>query len=250
MYAKLHADAGSGRALLYVPGIDATGNLLLGTAERLEREYRLLRFAYDAGGEEDTYAGLAASILNVAHGAGVERCLVLAESFGVAVALRLALDHPELVAGLALVNGFAHYKRRAALAWSRASAPLVPTWAFQLGRRWIATEELFGKDVDEDTLRRFHELPPSAGFDKAYIRRMDMIASIDLRPELPELQQPVALFASTDDNVVHSVSEAEEMASLLPDAELERLEGSGHIVLPLPTQPWVDRIAALEARAF
>lgn len=250
MLAKLHADEGSGRPLLYVPGIDATGELLLGTSERLATAFRLLRLEYVAGEESDSYGGLAASIAEVVRSAGVERCIVLAESFGVAVALRLALDHPQLVAGLALVNGFAHYKRRAALAWSRVSAPLVPTWAFHLGRRWFAPNELFGKDVDEDTLRRFHELPPSDGFDRAYSRRMAMIAALDLRPELPRVAQPVDLYASTDDHVVESYAEAEEMAALLPNAQLHRLEGAGHVVLPLPGQPWVERLRGLETRAF
>ncbi|MCA8980668.1 MAG: alpha/beta fold hydrolase [Planctomycetes bacterium] len=250
MLAHIHADRGTGRAVVYVPGIDATGELMLGTSERIESEFRLLRLAYTADVEDDSYVDLAASIARAVREAGVVRALVLGESFGVAVALRTALDHPDLVAGLALVNGFAHYRRRAALAWSRFSAPLVPTWAFQLGRSWFAAGKLFAKDVDEDTLRRFHELPPSEGFDQAYMRRMAMIASLDLRPELHRIAQPVSLFASTDDHVVASLEEAREMAALLPNAELHVLEGAGHVVLPMPDEPWVDRLRELEARAF
>lgn len=250
MLAHIHADRGSGRPVVYVPGIDATGELLLGTCERIEDEFRLLRLAYTAGAEDDSYAGLASSIAHALHDAGIEHTLILAESFGVAVALRTALDHPGLVAGLALVNGFAHYKRRAALAWSRFSAPLVPAWAFELGRGWFAAGRLFGKHVDEDTLRRFHELPPSDGFDRAYLRRMAMIAALDLRPELYRVTQPVTLFASTDDQVVASLEEAREMAALLPNAELRVLEGAGHVVLPCPDEPWVERLRELEARAY
>lgn len=250
MLAHIHADQGFGRPVVYVPGIDATGELLLGTCERIAAEYRLLRIAYTAGAEDDSYTGLASSIVNALHDAGVDRALVLAESFGVAVALRTALDHHDLVAGLALVNGFAHYKRRAALAWSRFSAPLVPAWAFQLGRSWFAAGKLFAKDVDEDTLRRFHELPPSDGFDRAYLRRMAMIAALDLRPELHRITQPVTLFASTEDRVVASLEEAREMAELLPNAELRVLEGAGHVVLPCPEEPWVERLRELEARAL
>ena len=102
----------------------------------------------------------------------------------------------------------------------------------------------------QDTLRRFHELPPSEGFDQAYMRRMAMIASLDLRPELHRIAQPVSLFASTDDHVVASLEEAREMAALLPNAELHVLEGAGHVVLPMPDEPWVDRLRELEARAF
>lgn len=250
MRARLHGDAGEGTALIYVPGIDATGELMLGTTARLEEHFRLLRLEYVDDDETDTYAEIAASIAEIARMRHVDRCLLLSESFGGAVALRTALDHPDLVAGVAVVNGFAHFGRRAALAWSRFSAPLVPAWAFHLGRRWFAPARLFGGEVDDDTLRRFHELPPSAGFDRGYMRRMKMIAEVDLRAELPSLTQPVALFASTEDQVVDAVREAREMERRLPDATLEVLEGEGHVVLPLPDEPWVERMRALEARAF
>jgi len=250
MLAKLHADDGTGRALVYVPGIDATGELLLGTCARLAAEFRLLRLEYHAAEEGDSYVSLAASVAGVIRDAGVERCLLLGESFGSAVALRTALDYPDLVAGVAIVNGFAHFRRRAALAWSRFSSPLVPDWAYRFGRRHFAPAGLFAKDVDDGTLRRFQELPGGGGFDAAYMRRMSMIAELDLRPDLPKLTQPVALFASTGDQVVASQAEAEEMAALLPDAELELLEGEGHVVLPLPDEPWVRRMRDLESRAF
>lgn len=250
MRARLHGDAGEGTALIYVPGIDATGELLLGTCERLEQHFRLLRLEYVDDDDVDTYAEIADSIAEIARKRHVDRCLLLAESFGGAVALRTALDHPGLVAGVAVVNGFAHFGRRAALAWSRFSAPLVPSWAFRVGRRWFAPGRLFGGEVDDDTLRRFHELPPGDGFDRGYMRRMKMIAGLDLRSELPALSRPVALYASTNDQVVDAVREAREMQGLLPDATLQVLEGEGHVVLPLPTEPWVDRMHELEARAF
>lgn len=250
MLAQLHADEGSGTPLLYVPGIDGTGELLLGTSERLAREFRLLRFRYTADAEDDSYEALAASIAQLTRDAGIDRCLVLAESFGVAVGLRLALDHPQLVRGIALVNGFAHFGRRVSLAWSRMSAPLVPAWAFRLGRRWFAARELFGKDIDDETLQRFCSLPMSNGFDRAYQRRMSMIASLDLRPELSRVLQPAQLYASTDDHIVASRTAAEVMAALLPNASLQILEDAGHVVLPLPDEPWPERIHELALRAF
>lgn len=250
MRALLHSDRGEGRPVVYVPGVDGTGELLLGTRERLRDAFRLLCLAYAAGDEPDTYEHLAATVAEVVRGAGVERCLLLSESFGGAVALRTALDHTDLVAGVAVVNGFAHYSRRAALWWSRLAMPLVPDWAFRLGRRWFAPRKLFGPDASEDVLRRFHALPAGGGFGPGYRRRLAMIARVDLRPDLPRLARPVTLFVSGRDRIVASGREAEEMAALLPDARIEHIESAGHVVLPSPHVPWIDHLHALERRAF
>jgi hypothetical protein len=59
----------------------------------------------------------------------------------------------------------------------------------------------------------------------------------------------VALFASGRDRIVDAVRQAREMASVLPDAELEILEGRGHVVLPVAEIDWPARMARLAARA-
>src|SRR6185436_9727966 len=86
MVAEIVATRGSGPPLVYVPGIDGSGELLLGTAARLERRFRLTRLRY-AGGSGGDYASLAASVAACIERAGAARALVLAESFGVALAL-------------------------------------------------------------------------------------------------------------------------------------------------------------------
>src|SRR6185503_7188673 len=61
MHAEVVGTRGAGPPLVYVPGIDGSGELLLGTAARLERRFRLtrLRYAGDPGGG---YADLAHSV--------------------------------------------------------------------------------------------------------------------------------------------------------------------------------------------
>jgi pimeloyl-ACP methyl ester carboxylesterase len=75
-----------------------------------------------------------------------------------------------------------------------------------------------------------------------------MIQGLDLRGELGGVRQPVALFASGRDRIVDAVHQAREMASLLPDAEVEILEGRGHVVLPVGEIDWPARLERLAAR--
>ena len=249
MIAHIRSAHGEGPTLVYVPGIDGTGELLLGTAPRLCERFRLVTLSYEAeprADHGDDYAPLAASIARALDQQRIGSALVLAESFGGAVALQLALDHPDRVKGLAIVNGFAHYDARLRLAVTRLVAPLVPRPLFRLGRR-TAPHTLLAPRRDDEVLSAFHGVT-SRGFDDGYRRRLAMIGRLDLRARLAEVQRPVALFASDRDRVLDAVAAARAMASALPDATLEILPRAGHLVLPLPEEPWLQRIEALQAR--
>ena len=90
MFAEVLSDRGRGTTVVYLPGIDGSGQLLLGTAPRLEERYRLVRMRYRLSANPDhrTYAHLARSAIEAVTLRGVERMVLLAESFGGAVALQ------------------------------------------------------------------------------------------------------------------------------------------------------------------
>lgn len=247
MIARVLDVRGHGPALAYLPGIDGTGRLLLGCAERLERRFRLVCLRYEAEGE-DSYGALAASAAAELRGAGVDATLLVAESFGGAVALRMALDHPDLVRGAAIVNSFARYPSPGRLRVSRALAPLVTPSLFRLGRRALAPWALFGARRNPEVVRAFQAVG-GTWFDDGYRRRLRMIQGLDLVAELPRLAAPVALFAADRDRIVRSVSAARAMLAALPDAELQVLPGAGHLVLPLEDEPWPERLERLQHRA-
>lgn len=248
MYAKLLADEGKGTPVLYLPGIDGTGELLLGCAPRLEAEFRLLRFHYYAGPEADSYSGLAASIAEICGELKLERCLVLCESFGGAVGLQLALDFPELVGGVMVINSFAQYSQPGRLWLSRMLAPLTPKACFRVGRHLLAPFSLFGRRLEREALALFRA-QSGTHFDEAFQRRLKLLASLDLRPRLGELKQPVALYAGDRDRVVASLRSMGEMAKNLPNATLEVVSGGGHLILPLASEPWPERLHELAQRA-
>lgn len=251
MMARVRAVAGKGQPVVYVPGIDGTGELLLETGPRLAESFRLIRLAYEAERPEpaggDRYEGLARSIVDRLDELGVERAILLAESFGGAVALRVALDHAARVSGLLVVNSFVHYSARLRILFSTLTAPLVPDPMFHLGRRLLAARLLFGPRRGSESFRAFQDLSGVA-FDDGYCRRLRMIRRLDLRPNLPAIRMPVALYASDSDRIVPSVREMSLMAERLPDATFEVLEGMGHLVLPMIEEPWTERLQALAGR--
>jgi pimeloyl-ACP methyl ester carboxylesterase len=281
VFAEVVSDRGQGPALVYVPGIDGSGQLLLGTAPRLEERFRLIRLRYrtSANPAHRSYAHLAASAIEAVSLRGVERMALLAESFGGGVALRAAIDFPTEVTALALVNTFAHYRRRSRLAVSRVALRCTPAWAIAAGRRVVAPRILFGGPADRAAIAEFlgdgkraASARPGAGprvrgdgdsaarrssdaaavvwgLDEGYHARLRMIQDLDLRRDLGRVTQPVAIFASGKDRVVESIRQAREMASALPDAEVEILAGRGHVVLPVREVDWPAHLDRLLARA-
>lgn len=250
MRATLKSNAGNGPALVYVPGIDGTGELLIGTAARLEREWRLLRLAYEPGGE-DSYSALAASIEScLSERLGADACgegyVVLAESFGGAVALTLALQAPERVRALMIVNSFCYYRRRLRLGLTRFFAPLAQGPVFHLGRRYFGARTLLGRQASAEDMRSFLSIRGTE-CDAAYRRRLAMLARVDLRARLGEIHCPVQLIASTADRVVDSLLAAKAMLEGLPNATLRELPGAGHIVLPR-AYPWAEWLRELARR--
>jgi pimeloyl-ACP methyl ester carboxylesterase len=252
MQAQIHYVEGSGLPLVYIPGVDGTGNYLLGTAERLAERFRLVGLRYELERsmprEGDSYEGLARSVAERLDEVGFERGLVVTESFGGAVSLQLALDHPDRVAGLLIVNSFAFYPWRSRLLLSRATAPLCPRWLLRLLRPYCVPPALIRPRRDPEAERRFLDSPP-AFFDEGYRRRLRLIRKLDLRPRLSEVRQPVALFASDHDRIVDSVPAARAMHAELPDSRLEIVEGAGHLTLPLGAEPWLERLLELAERA-
>ncbi len=251
MRAEVLAVGGRGAPLVYVPGIDGSGEMLLGAAARLERRFRLTRLCYRGGTGGDHFT-LAASVIErlreAAAGRPDARALVLAESFGVAVALAAALDAPACVAGLALVNGFARFRDRLGLALTRGAFALAPQAWIHGARARFAQRGLFDPRHDEAALRALVELPGN-WFDARYRARLAWIREVDLRPRLAAIRCPVAIWAADRDRVVASVPCGREMAAAIPGAEMTVLHAAGHVVLPLAEEPWEERLEQLAARA-
>jgi 3-oxoadipate enol-lactonase len=237
MQSIVRTDEGSGPAVVYVPGIDGSGAMLLGAQARLARVFRLVCLAYRTGEREEArYERLAASLVACLDERRIDRAVLLAESFGGGVALHAALAHRERVAGLALVNTFAHFAPRLRLAFSRLTAPLLPGWAFALGRRLCGTAALFGARREPQAVAAFRGRA-FGRFDRGYRQRLAMLAGLDLRARLAEIAAPALVVIGERDRVVPP-AHGRALAAGLPNARLEVVPGGGHLLLPLAALPW------------
>lgn len=218
--------AGSGIPLVYVPGMDGTGELFYRQVPALVRRFRVAtyRLRDDAPDMRTLVDDLAAVTRSVSPTG--EPATLVGESFGGALAMSFALAHPGLVRELVLLNTFPWFRPQFRLRLARGGIRVIPWGAMRIVRRLTAFR-LHSKHTHRDEMKQF--LRHTATTTKlGYLRRLGILRRYDLRDRLAELDLPVLLLAADQDHLIPSVEQARLMASLLPRATVRILEGHGH----------------------
>lgn len=269
--ARIHyLERGRGPALLLIHGLG--GSLRTYThslVDRLADDFRVVVMERPGSGESTRAPGAGArlgaqaeTVSAFIRALGLERPLLVGHSLGGAVALAVALEHPEQVRGLALVAPLANEQTAVPAVFNRllVTSPALrrlKAWTVaapaSILRRARVLETLFGPDpVPRDYATN--------GGGLLGLRPQSFCASsedlVALEGELPawvgrygELRVPVGILYGRGDRVLDHRLHGVAVAPMIKGAELELIEG-GHM-LPL-TAPdavagFVRRVAA---RAF
>ena len=160
--------------------------------------------------------------VDAAHVAGI--------SFGGAVALQLALDAPQRVRSLTLINTFAHLRPRG-----------LGQWAHMLFRSLLAA--LLGPHRQAELVaRRVFPRPEHAAYREMLARSirqadprvyrgvMRALWAFDARPRLAEIRQPTLVVTGSADTTVDPAVQA-ELARGIPTARQVVIPGGGHAVI-------------------
>ncbi|MEQ1607754.1 MAG: alpha/beta hydrolase [Hyphomonadaceae bacterium] len=172
---------------------------------------------------------------------GLKRPIVVAHSWGGAVALRLALDRPDLVGGLALIAPVA-YEWPGGVDWYNywSSNPLSG-WLFNN----ILAQPFAGASVEAGMKSAFSpSVPPKGWHDAAQVSLAarpkalrangeDLVAAkreiMGQQARYREIKVPVAIIVGDGDGVVSPSIHALNLAQALPNARIDVLAGVGHL---------------------
>jgi pimeloyl-ACP methyl ester carboxylesterase len=259
-----YIEAGQGPTLLLVHGLGAqSGNFTHSLVERLTSAFHVVVIDRPGSGYSTRPRGApagirvqAGTISGVIEALGLERPVVVGHSLGGAVALALALDHPERVAALALVSPLTQLEE--------TPPPVFKALAIESPvRRWLMTrtvaipasilrsatvlQSVFAPDpVPRDYATAgggLLGLRPSS----VYATSSDLVAVREDMPALvaryPSMRLPVGILFGRDDHILDYHRHGELTASQIPEARLELVDG-GHM-LPL-TAP--DEVAEFVKR--
>jgi len=256
--ARLHVhDAGQGPAILMIHGLGGQlAHYTYGVAGRLSGRYRVVAVDRPGNGwstaaaDADTDAGpsaQAAAIAALIERLALGRPLVVGHSLGGAVALALALEHPDKVAGLALLAPLSHTPEGvppvfAGLTIASPSLRRLVAWTMAIlasVRRSRATlDQVFGPEA----------VPPdfaTRGGGLLSLRPASFLAaSTDLQAvaaQLPALEArygalrlPLGIMFGKQDRILDWRANGQALAAKVPGTRLELVDG-GHM-LPI-TQP-------------
>lgn len=266
-----YVDEGKGPALVMIHGLmGSSRNLTHSLAPALREQFRVITLDRPGSGYSTRARGAAADlpaqarlIAQLIRTLDLGQPLVLGHSLGGAVALTLAVEHPQSLSGLVLVAPLTHPQRMLPLVF--LSLAVRPGFL----RRWVALTLAapLGMLSRHQAVRQVFapDLPPADFAERGggllgmrpdnFYAASTEIALVnrtlpDLVKHYPGLKLPVGLIYGAEDRVLDYRKHGQAMAGKVPGLILEVLAGRGHM-LPItavePVVAMVQRIAA-EAR--
>ena len=227
--------------VVYLPGIDGTGRLLF-RQERLNAEFAVSRVSYPQD-DRHTYADLVRLGIRALEATGP--ATLLAESFGGAVALMVALARPDLARRLVLVNTFARYPRRLFIDAGALVGPWLPNKPSHPATRPVRGYFFFGPHIPKSLQTEFWEQTKDVPM-RVYGYRCRLLREMDLLSRLSEIRTPAVVFAASNDWVVPAPA-GRLLAKRLPRARLLPALATGHAAL---IDPRVDVAAWLNEPSY
>ncbi|HEX9067844.1 MAG TPA: alpha/beta hydrolase [Ktedonobacterales bacterium] len=164
-------------------------------------------------------AGYAADAWAQLASRGIERCVLGGHSLGSAIALRMAVDDPDMVAGVLLIG-------------SGARLRVLPALLDAARNNQAATQAQMGTisfgGAHQDLAREYiaKMLPTTAG---ALYHDLAACNAFDMMAELPSITQP-ALVISGEEDKLTPVKYATYLSEHLPRATTLIIPGMGHYV--------------------
>lgn len=220
---------GEGPIIIYVAGLDGTGQLFSRQIEQLKTEFTVITFPL-RNEASFTYSDLTNDIVNILDQEHVKKAIIVGESFGGTIALHFALEHQDRIERLILVNTFPFFRRRLLLKLAKLLLPFAFVPLVRKGRDILARPVLLSELVDEKGIEVLLKHSWSHTYE-TYVQRLKLIASHDVRTRLSEISVPVTIVAAGRDKIVASIKEAKFMAGLIPDAKIYTLPKHGHACL-------------------
>ncbi|MBF2065826.1 MAG: alpha/beta hydrolase [Calothrix sp. C42_A2020_038] len=220
--------------LVYLPGMDGTGQLLRTQTVGLEAGFDVRCLAIPRN-DLTSWEDLTNNVLDLIH-AELERnsqrlVYLCGESFGGCLAQKVAIQAPYLFKRIILINPASSFKLRSWYVWVSPLMNYVPEWMFDVGAigllPFLASLSRLSESDRTELLETVRSVPSET------IRwRVSLLREFDIdTAKLSELTQPVLIVASSDDRLLPSLEEARRLINILPNSKIEILPNSGHACL-------------------
>lgn len=195
----------------------------------LSRSWRAIAYDHRGAGatlapvESITFHRLVEDVFAVLDAYNVENCVLAAESAGALTAFGAALEHPERITGLVIVDGM----------YFRETPSEEDLFLMGLRRSYSATLDRFVEacvpEPDSHHIKRWGRQILDRASQEAAIALYLSAGGVDLRSELSRIAQPTLILHGESDVIV-PVDEARQLSKILPNSKLSVLPGAGHVL--------------------
>jgi 3-oxoadipate enol-lactonase len=242
---------GKGEPLVLVPGLAGSWKLLLPLARRLARRFEVITYGLRGDGAPPIgfsgtrcgvwhLGGHADDLASLIRELGLECPAVVGVSFGGAIALQMAVEHSQRLGAL-IIQG--------------ADASFPTTIGSSIARRVL---ERFPLPSNNDFLNQFfnllHGSRPEPGplvdfvveriweTDQSVIaQRLSQLERFDITDQLWRVDTPTLIIAGSKDAIVPAGRQL-RLSRGIPGAQLEMIEGAGHISFLTHRQEFARRV--------
>jgi pimeloyl-ACP methyl ester carboxylesterase len=242
--------------LLFLPGMDGTGQLYQKQAKRLAPffDIRCLSIPPDDMSDWDILARDAIALIkqkllleqrNWDEKLPPPPLYVCGESFGGCLALKIALEAPWLFEKIVLVNPASSFNQRIWLGWGVQITQWMPDWLHQGSTLtllpFLAALERIAPSERRELLKAMNSVPPRVASWRLSLLKDFSVSDRDLT----RIKQPTLILAGGRDGLLPSRSEAKRLIHFLPNANVVSLPDSGHACL-IENDVFLDKILIQE----
>lgn len=219
---------------VYLPGMDGTGQLLRSQTAGLEVGFDVRCLAIPRQ-DLTSWDVLTSNVLDLIH-AELERSsqrpvYLCGESFGGCLAMKVAVQAPQLFKRIILINPASAFKLRPWLDWTSQLMYLVPGCFYDVGALgllpFLASLPRISRSVRHELLKTMRSVPPETVNWRVSMLREFTIDENQLR----SLKQTVLLIAGASDRLLPSVSEIQRLATIIPHNKTLVIPEGGHACL-------------------
>jgi pimeloyl-ACP methyl ester carboxylesterase len=220
--------------LVYLPGMDGTGQLLRSQTAGLETGFDVRSLALPRK-DLNTWDVLTKSVLDLIH-AELEKSsqrpvYLCGESFGGCLAIKVAIQAPHLFKRIILINPASSFHLRPWLSWASQLTYLVPSGLYDVGALgllpFLASLPRISRSDRYELLKTMRSVPA-----ETVLWRLSLLREFEIDQEkLSRLTQPVLLIAGGSDRLLPSVTEVKRIGDILPNNKIVVLPDCGHACL-------------------
>ena len=235
LYYERH---GMGFPILFVSGLGGFASFWQDQIAAFAKRFEVVTFDHRGIGQSDqarfgyTVERMAADVVSLMDALRIKRAHVVGHSTGGAIAQVLAIDHPSRLASVVLsatwTKADAYFRRlftfrKEVLLGLGPSAYLQSATLYWYPSWWIARNNERLRQLEAQNLANFAPVEIVAS-------RIDAMLAFDRSNELERIKTPT-LVVGAEDDIVTPAYFSEELARLIPAAEVKLFPRGGHFLV-------------------